>query len=175
METEFEEADYFDDYFDVENDVENDYQYDVENDYQYDEEQFQNEYNVYDRCGYFDHNVLGNEQLGTCGKDLSVRDPTQRFTIYVDRLATDLMTRKLIRITKRDINFIVEKSKQVKEAKYKNPSGFVLGYYILNFDSQTIDKKLFTKLCKNLKDFPYTIRDYDIIRYANLWLKQKLL
>jgi hypothetical protein len=136
-----------------------------------DDVQYENEYNVYDRVGYFQHNVLG--ELGTTQTDLDLRDPIQRFTQFTKTVAQDMVSQGVINLKRPDIGYIIEQIPYIQNAKYKNPTAFVLGFWVTTQEG-TINKEKFKKLIPFLPNLDYPVKEADVIRYANLWIQTKL-
>jgi hypothetical protein len=135
---------------------------------QYSEEvRFENEYNVYERVGGVD--ILG--ELGTAGADL--RDPLQRFTQFTKTVAQEMITQGIITLKKPDLRYIIDQIPDIPNPKYKNPTAFVLGFWVTRRDG-TIDKDRVKKLLPDLASLTYPVKDFDVIRYANLWIETKL-
>lgn len=131
-----------------------------------DDIEFENEYNVFERVEFMEQDILG--ELGVTIKEDAIRDPTQRFYIFVNTLVKRLSDQRIIKTTKADIHFILSKIKNVSSPKYKNPTGFVLGYYIT--ENGQIDKKKFNVLKSKLRNLEYPLSEIDVLRYGSLWL-----
>lgn len=127
-----------------------------------DEFLFQGEIGLYERVG------LEGVLLGE--KDLSYKDPSERFYIFVDAIARQLKSQNIIYLSENNIQYLLKKIDNVPNIKYKNPTGYVLGYYVI--DEKTIDKKKFNLLKPHLSHLNYPMKQTDVLRYANLWLTQ---
>jgi hypothetical protein len=138
---------------------------------QYEDEgvRFENEYNVYERVGG-GVDILG--ELGTAG-EADLRDPLQRFTQFTKTVAQEMMTQGIITLKKSDVRYIIDQTPDVPNPKYKNPTAFVLGFWVTKRDG-TIDKDRVKKLIPDLPKLTYPVRDYDVIRYAKLWIQTEL-
>lgn len=146
-------------------------QYSDDNDRPLEEHQFELEYNIYDRVGGYDQtNVLG--ELGTTEGDVDLRDPLQRFTQFTKTVAQEMISQGVIGLKRPDIRYIIDQIQYIPNVKYKNPTAFVLGFWIIKHG--TIDKDRVRKLIPSLESLTYPVKDYDIIRYANLWIKTGL-
>jgi hypothetical protein len=141
--------------------------------YKYSEEEgrFENEYNVYERVGGFAQTDLG--ELGTGNADVDLRDPVQRFTQFTKTVAQEMITQGIIALKKPDIRYIIDQIPDILNPKYKNPTAFVLGLWVTNRDG-TIDKDRVKKLIPQLTSLTYPVKDFDVIRYANMWIDTKL-
>ena len=134
-----------------------------------DDYSFEAEYDVLQRGGFLERDVLG-ELFGTERKRVrDIRDITQRFYVQVDAVARVLIEQKIISITRRDIPKMLDYIGRVPYIKYKNPTAFVLGYDVTL--SGYIDMRKLDKLKSKLKDITTPVRLEDIIRYSNLWLR----
>lgn len=131
------------------------------------DEDFIQEYNVYERVG-FETDILG--ELGGGREDPTFKDPTQRFYIFVDAIARQLKQQGVILISEGDIRHMLSKVDALQLPKYKNPTGYVLGYYIGHRGE--IDKRKFDSIKGKLKELEYPLKQADVIRYANLWITQ---
>lgn len=140
---------------------------------QYSEEvRFENEYNVYERVGgYLQTDVLG--ELGTTEADVDLRDPVQRFTQFTKTVAQEMVTQGIINLKRPDIRYILDQIPDIPNPKYKNPTAFVLGFWVTRRNG-TIDKERVKKLLPHLASLTYPVKDFDVIRYANLWIDTKL-
>jgi hypothetical protein len=137
---------------------------------QYSEEvRFENEYNVYERVGGTD--VLG--ELGTTEADVDLRDPVQRFTQFTKIVAQEMITQGIINLKNPDVRYIIDQIPDIPNPKYKNPTAFVLGFWVTRRDG-TIDKERVKNLQPRLPSLTYPVKDFDVIRYANLWIDTKL-
>lgn len=137
-----------------------------------DEVRFENEYNVYERVGgYLQTDVLG--ELGTTDADVDLRDPIQRFTQFTKTVAQEMITQGIINLKKSDVRYILDQIPDIPNPKYKNPTAFVLGFWVTRRDG-TIDKERVKKLLPHLASLTYPVKDFDVIRYANLWIDTKL-
>lgn len=138
---------------------------------QYSEEvRFENEYNVYERVG-LQTDVLG--ELGTTEADVDLRDPVQRFTQFTKTVAQEMITQGIINLKKPDVRYIIDQIPDIPNPKYKNPTAFVLGFWVTRRDG-TIDKERVKKLLPHLPSLTYPVKDFDVIRYANLWIDTTL-
>jgi hypothetical protein len=130
-----------------------------------DDIQFADEVNVFSRVGV--EGLLGSGQF-------LQRDVQQRFHVYVDATARMLKQRDVVMLSEPEIQGLLGKLKDVPNPRYKNPIGFVLGYYITLRGN--IDVKRFGMVKKNLRNIDYPggaeIRESDVLRYCNLWIEQ---
>ena len=135
--------------------------------YSSEEVRFENEYNVYERVGGF----LG--ELGTGEADVDLRDPVQRFTQFTKTVAQEMISQGIITLKKPDVRYIIDQIPDIPNPKYKNPTAFVLGFWVTRRDG-TIDKDRIKKLLPHLASLTYPVKNFDVIRYANLWIGTKL-
>lgn len=127
---------------------------------------FENEYNVYERVGGY--------QLGELGTSDAVvgRDPIQQFTNFVQIVAKEMVSQGVIGLKRPDIHYILTQIPYIPNVKYKNPTGVVLGFWVIR--NGAIDNERINNLLSSLESLTYPIRNYDVIRYANLWLQTGL-
>jgi len=123
------------------------------------------EMNLLARAEYFaeDDINIGAEAL---------RDPVQRFTAFVKLVATNMVEQNIIKLNRREISFLITQSKNVASPGYKNPTGFVLGYWVIK--NNAINEKRLQNISPKLSSLDYPIRLYDVVRYARLWKEQNL-
>jgi len=143
---------------------------DVNDSYVYDdpETQFQNEYNYQARVGGYLEN---NELVGLRKKDGTFMDASQRFVALVAAVAIEMSDTNLINI-KGDVSTILALIPRFKNIQYKNPTAFVLGFWVTRNTKQYIDTHAFEHVKHQLDNLSHLTRDYDIIRYARLWINQ---
>ena len=128
-----------------------------------DEIRFEAEYNARDRLG----GVMEDELI----KTRDMKDPVQRFAAFVQVVTRSMNAQNIVSISRKDLNFVVEKALKVPAARFKNPTAFVLGYWLTRDSDYTeLNNEKFKKLVPNLKDLDYPVRSYDAVRYANLWM-----
>lgn len=145
----------------------NDEYYNEEDEYVYATEENINhpEMNLLARAEYFVDDTINLSAE-------ALRDPAQRFTAFVKLVATNMADQNLIKLNRQEITFLVNQSKNVSSPGYKNPTGFVLGYWVIK--NNVINEKRLQNISSNLSSLDYPIRLYDVIRYARLWLEQNL-
>lgn len=146
---------------------------DADGPYEYsDEIRFENEYNIHERVGgYLQHNVLG--ELGTTEGDVDLRDPVQRFTQFTKTVANEMINQGVIGLKRADVYYIIDQIKFIPHTKYKNPTAFVLGFWVTTRDGG-IDRDKLKALSPRLSTLSYPVRDYDVIRYSRLWSRLNL-
>jgi hypothetical protein len=153
--------------------AEEDYNFEVEYGFQPEEQQYENEYRVFERAGYGQTDVERvAEEAGvafTFKKGDVIRDPVQRFYVYVDATARKLINERVLpNLATDEIPSILSRIQDVKNVKYKNADAFVIGYALAKGDD--INKKLFRSLLPKLKEMDPEIKSADAIRYARLWI-----
>ena len=136
----------------------------------YSDVRFEHEYNVYERVG-LQTDILG--ELGTGDADADLRDPVQRFTQFTKYVAQEMISQNIITLKKPDVRYIIDQIPGISNPKYKNPTAFVLGFWVTRRDG-TIDNDRVKKLLPDLASLAYPVKDFDVIRYANLWIDTKL-
>ena len=143
-----------------------------------DDVEYENEYNVYDRVG----GVLENDIIAELGINIEEvggeRDPVHRFALFVSTVATEMTNQGYINLNlKQDIPYMLRRIPKIPYPGYKNPTGFVLGYWLVSSNEtyDRINKKRFNNLNNNLSKIDYPIKSQDVIRYARLWITHDLL
>ena len=132
----------------------------------YEEEQiFLPEMNIMDRVQY--------EAPSATRLDIQ-NDPVKRFQVYTNATAVNFSTNRSLKLDRNDINDINERAQNVKSPQYKNPIGFVLGYYLVKDGDGEINKSHLNYINKNLTSFApdKMIKIEDVLRYGRLWLTQ---
>lgn len=105
-----------------------------------------------------------------------LQDSVQKFASFVYSVATTMSSNdEFISLSKEDIQFIMRQVKKIPTPEYKNPTGYVIGYWLVNDKKNAIDKKRYTAIKSNLKNLEYPLEEQDIIRYARFWIKHNLL
>jgi hypothetical protein len=84
-----------------------------------------------------------------------------------------MISQGIITLKKPDVRYILDQIPDIPDPKYKNPTAFVLGFWVTRRNG-TIDKDRVEKLLPHLAALTYPVKDYDVIRYANLWIDTKL-
>ena len=161
-----QEIDYFD-----EDDYEGDYEEEKQN-------MFQNEAAVFERVG------LPTANLGTIisargGKfeDLQkiinrvVKDPTDRFLLYVESISQRLINQRDFPLDTDDIIYMMDHAREIREPGAKNATAYILGYMASkggkkNITPEHIDK-IFTRYLPYVEDD--SVKTADVIRYMRLW------
>lgn len=94
--------------------------------------------------------------------------PEERFLIFSDAISRKLNVYKL---GNRDIDNILEKTKDIKNLKYKNPTAYVLGY-VVSEGGKIINYERFDRVVnEELPDFKGSgVEPADVLRYARFWL-----
>lgn len=152
-------------YFDADdNDM---YNYIID-DYNFDEEnEYRDEYNVYDRVDYINYpqesNIIDKKYTSTNHSiDLL------KFQTYLYKASTNIENNTNIN-TSYIVNEVNKYISLISFIKFKNPSALLFGYWALN-DDMTINKSKIKKIIKeDLSKLLYPIYDYDIIRYCAMW------
>lgn len=128
-----------------------------------DDEEFGYEHDVHNRVG------LGGE-LDEPSDD--PKDPYQRFATFVKAIGLSLNQNNFASLTNRQINEMAFKSQLLEFPQYKNPTAYVVGYYILT--DGVISKAKLNAITPHFEKFEYPIRPPDAVRYANLWINELL-
>jgi hypothetical protein len=97
-------------------------------------------------------------------------DKKMKFRKYADAIARNLREQGVVRISDSEIGGIIKMAEHVPHSEYKNPTAFVLGYYVTK--KGNIDKTTFGRVKSSFKFFDVngTMKESDVLRYSNLWL-----
>lgn len=139
------------------------YEFDTEYAFKPDEFDLRPEHDIYTRVAPME--TGGIERT----KGDIVNDPTQRFYIYVDAIARQLIQTGKVGFRTTDIKAILAKIPSVPAARYKNPTAFVFGYDLTR--SGSLMAKKITDAIAVTKDLDVVIRPEDLLRYSFLWLR----
>lgn len=134
--------------------------------YEEEEEQmFLPEVNVFERVQY---------EVPSGSRVEIQNDPVKRFIVYTNAVALNLKNNSLLNITNDDVAAINEKVEVVRNSRYKNPIGFVLGYYLTRDANGSINTHDLAHVRKNLAAISpdRALKMVDVVRYARLWLTQ---
>jgi hypothetical protein len=101
------------------------------------------------------------------------KDPLQRFSTFVNAIARSFNEYGYANLTQREIQEMLFKAQLIKYPEFKNPTAYVVGYYILQ--GNTINKKKLDNISAHFSKFEYPIRPHDAIRYANMWINELLM
>ena len=147
------------------------------------EQRFEDNFVDFERVGLgVDHPLLMNTKLGGMKDKNNLAKMQERFfKIYAsddEKFAhileavyyyyTDLLSPELGR---EDLINMLDAIYEFKNIYFKNPTCYLLGYYIVDQTSASIDRhklKLILELIKTNPD----ISDIDIIRYCRLWIEK---
>ena len=105
------------------------------------EQEFLPEVNIMERVGY---------EAGPHATQLELQnDPVKRFRVYTNSTAINLSSNKLLpNLTRFDVDEILRKTEVVRNPAYKNPLGFVLGYYIIKDGGGSFKSSNFNSLAR---------------------------
>lgn len=146
------------------------YDYDTTDIQNQDEFDFDNEQQDVFEKDIFSNDTHPIEQIGGTGSTKAdIRNPSLQLSFMVSTAIKMFTEQHLIRLSKGEINILEQESKKTLNRQYKNPYCFILGFYILS--SNTIDRVKFKEVCKLIPDFPFPVKDYDILRYARFWIR----
>ena len=132
------------------------------------EQEFGQERNVFERVGirndFIDIDIDRK-------KSRTQKTPIERFVENTNAISLDLMNSLNI-LSDADIKIILESIRLVDNPEYKNPTGFILGYFATNGGNK-IDKKKLKKTFDIIEDekiVDTTVSQADVVRYCRLWL-----
>ena len=134
--------------------------------YEEEEEQvFLPEVNVFERVQY---------EVPTGSRTEIQNDPVARFRVYTNAVAANLSSNKLLPIGREDINEINRQAERVRNPQFKNPLGFVLGYYLTKEGNGDISTSHLAYVKKHLDILAADklLKIEDVVRYGRLWLTQ---
>jgi len=117
---------------------------------------------------FLDDMNYNNRMVGNRDNNNDMKDVRQKFRVFVNIVANAMVDQRVVSLSKNDIGFILSQTDMVSLPEYKNPTGFVLGYWV-GKDGE-IDKQALARLEPNLSKLEYPIKLYDVIRYARLWI-----
>lgn len=136
------------------------------------------EYGWWTRAGPISSIVENLKSAGGGGKQSMIRDPTNRFYLYVDAIARKFIETGVVTFRVSDIDYMLKYIDKLNEPRYKNPTAFVLAYDIVasrDESKQNIDKT-FARFIDKTEDVDRSgVTLVDLIRYVFLWddLKKK--
>ena len=115
-------------------------------------------------------------ELGVRGHKES-QDPVQKFTSFVRLVSRTMSSEGYINLTTQDIQFMVNQIDNIPTPEYKNPTGFVIGYWLVSSEASynAINRRRYNTIKQNLKNIEYPLEEKDIIRYARFWILHNLL
>jgi hypothetical protein len=125
------------------------------------------EINILDRVAY---------GVGVRATQLELQtDPVKRFLVYTNSTAVNFSTNKLLPgLNRYDVEEINKKAEEVRHPRYKNPLGFVLGYYIIKDGGNGINvgHLKYVREHSDILSSDRPIKMEDVLRYGRLWLTQ---
>lgn len=134
--------------------------------YEEEEEQmFLPEANILERVHY---------ETPTASRSEIQNDPVKRFLYYTNAIALNLSSNRTLPMNRDDIDAINRQAERVRNPRYKNPLGFVLGYYLVKDGTNSISTRNLEFIRKNLDTFEpdKLLKIEDVVRYGRLWLTQ---
>lgn len=129
---------------------------------------FEEEYGAFQRRGYLERDVLAEVGVDVERKLTTLRDPNHRFYFYVNSVAKYAASNDVAGLVYTDVQNILKYIAVVPNARYKNPTAFVLGYGLTKLGD--INKRDLNSLAKQLKQLELNVRVEDIIRYSTMWI-----
>lgn len=93
-----------------------------------------------------------------------------KFFVFVDAIFRQLANEKIIDTDTSEIQSILVKLSRIKYPQFKNPTGIVLGYYVLDKTKTEISTQKLKTLSNKLNKIEVAIKLQDVLRYANLWM-----
>lgn len=129
-----------------------------------DEMQVGNEIKAFERIGFQNILLSGDRKTGIISDQERF---AEKVNVYLQKYREELFTDS-------QLNFLLERINTIKNVRFKNPLGYVLGYYvndINNIGIKYINPTKFKKIKKIVKTESEVISLPDIIRYARMWSK----
>lgn len=123
-----------------------------------------NEIKAFERIGFQNILLSGDRRTGIISDQERF---AEKVNVYLQKYREELFTDY-------QLNFLLEKINSIKNVRFKNPLGYVLGYYvndISNIGNKYINKTKFKKIKKIVKTESEVISLPDIIRYSRMWSK----
>ena len=123
-----------------------------------------NEIKAFERIGFQNILLSGDRKTGIISDQERF---AEKVNVYLQKYRDELFTDY-------QLNFLLEKINSIKNVRFKNPLGYVLGYYvndISNIGNKYINKTKFKKIKKIVKAESEVISLPDIIRYSRMWSK----
>lgn len=102
----------------------------------------------------------------------TIRDPTQRFILYVKGIASSMVNDERLVLAAGELNALIDYIRFVDDAKYKNPVAFVVAYDATRATrGRDIDYAKINRIMPYVVDMHASanVRDIDIVRYCRLW------
>ena len=119
---------------------------------------------AFERIGFQNILLSGDRKTGIISDQERF---AEKVNVYLQKYRDELFSDS-------QLSFLIEKINSIKNVRFKNPLGYVLGYYvndISNIGSKYINKTKFKKIKKIVKAESEVISLPDIIRYARMWSK----
>lgn len=150
---------------------------DVEENFDWDEEQeYKAEIKVDERTVKMTKmdELLGMAQITAKGKQIYTID--QKFLLNINTFSKKIIeSEKNKFLSVKDIDVMLEMSKNVSGLKYKNFAGYVVGYILTSGGLKQVEKSEFKKVSQNktIKSLCEDVGVYpeDMVRYARFWIK----
>jgi len=97
--------------------------------------------------------------------------PEDRFLIAVDALSRKISEESRLKLSQEDINDMLERSRTLKNMRYKNPAAYILGYLASKGGSR-LDVRDFQEVVEEvlpLVSATNGVEPADVLRYARMW------
>ena len=132
---------------------------------------------IADDCG--GTSVIISGKLSDLNKDINklTHDPLERFKIYVGAISHSMTENGVYDINVNDRNYMCRVASSLKNAKYLNPTAYILGFIATNGGrissngKREINKKKITQIFNFLSVLnDDSVKPPDVIRYSRFWL-----
>lgn len=97
-------------------------------------------------------------------------DPVVRFENFVFVVGRDMKSHG-INLSPEDIRTIHQHIADTPHPGFKNPTAFILGYWVTVKDKKQINKTRFKRVESELQNMTYPVQPFDVVRYGNLWIE----
>lgn len=96
-------------------------------------------------------------------------DPKKRFRVFVNATALSLSADKILPMTRRDVDVINAAAEKIEAPEYKNPLGFVLGYFVARKGSSFADQLKYINSRIDTISSDRLVKTVDAVRYGRMW------
>lgn len=112
--------------------------------------------------------LTGGQEVGKKKETVS---PEDRFLIAVDALSRKINDESKVKISQNDIDEMLERTRSIRNLKYKNPAGYILGYVASRGGRSLKEKDVKEVIDHALPLVAETngVEPSDVLRYARFW------
>ena len=141
---------------------------DFNDNYDYGEEEIQEEigqeFKAFERAGFQNILLTGDRSSGILSDQERF---AEKVNVYLQKYRDELFNDS-------QMNYLLDKINSIKNVRFKNPLGYVIGYYVTDrnrYGEKYINVQKYNKIKKIVKDESDVISLPDVIRYARMWHK----